>query len=67
MYALEDTEWDVHSAIKLLKLKQLLSTQLANKDGSKRALLRCSWDVQQAAEYLLANPPGQQSPDIVLL
>ena len=67
MYALEETDWDVFSAIKLLKLKQLLSTSLADNDTCKRVLMRCSWNVQNAAEYLIANPPGQESPDVVHL
>jgi len=65
MYALEDTKWDVHLAIKLLKLKQLLSTGLADKNHSKKILLRYQWNVEEAANYLLANPPGSESPEIV--
>ncbi len=65
MYALEETRWDVHSAIKLLKLKQLLSTKLGDKDACKRALMRRQWDVQEAADYLLAHPPGLDSPELI--
>lgn len=67
MYALEETDWDVFSAIKLVKLKQVLSTDLADHDNCKRILLRCSWNVENAVDYLLANPPGQDSPDVVHL
>ena len=59
--ALEETRWDVLSAIKYIKLKQLLSTQLAGVSKCKEALLRNKWQVEKAANYLLANPLS--SPD----
>jgi hypothetical protein len=51
--ALSQTQWDVHSAIKLIKLDQLLSTGLADEQNCKQALMECRWDVQQAATRLL--------------
>ena len=57
MYALQETDWDVFSAIKLLKLKQLLSTKLGAMDECKDALLQCQWDVQRAANQLLTHEP----------
>ena len=65
--ALEETKWDVHAAIKYLKLKQLLSARLGDVDTCKGALIRFSWNVPEAADYMLANPPDQHSPDIVEL
>ena len=57
VYALEETDWDVYSAIKLLKLKQLLSTKLGELDECKDALMRSQWNVQQAANRLLSHEP----------
>ena len=68
MYALEETSWDVHSAIKLIKLKQLLSTGLADKSSCKNALIDSSWDVEKAADMLApghALPKGRESPELV--
>ncbi|KAK2159483.1 hypothetical protein LSH36_152g04039 [Paralvinella palmiformis] len=65
MYALEETRWEVHSAIKLIKLKQLLSADLADKDMCKKVLMANQWSVEDAANQLLAHPPGQDSPDLV--
>lgn len=65
MYALEETGWDVHTAIKLLKLKQLLSTHLAEQTRCKQALPRAHWSIDEAAAYLLAHPAGTESPELV--
>ncbi len=65
MMALDDTKWDVHNAIKYIKLKQVLSVKLGDLHASKTALMRCEWNVQEAANYLIANPPGQESPECV--
>lgn len=65
MYALSETEWDVDSAIKLLLLRQLIGVTGAGVDQCKRALLMSDWDVVRAANYLVAHPPGQDSPEIV--
>ncbi|CAH1774994.1 unnamed protein product [Owenia fusiformis] len=63
MMALSETDWDVVSAIKYIKLKQLIGTQLGDANVCKDALMRHSWSVEQAANYLLANPLS--SPDVV--
>ena len=62
MYALEETSWDVHAAIKLTKLKQLLSTQPTNidKHQCKQALIQNSWDVERAARYLTGEGDDQE-------
>ena len=65
MYALEETGWDVHSAIKLLKLKQLLSTHLADQARCKQALMRAKWSIDDAAGFLLAHPAGTESPELI--
>lgn len=57
MYALQETEWEVYCAIKLLKLKQLLSTKLGTMDECKDALMQCQWNVEQAANQLLSHEP----------
>ena len=53
MDALSDTQWDVHNAIKFIKLAQLLRTDLADKQTCKYALMSCQWNVQDAATFLL--------------
>lgn len=67
MYALEETSWDVHAAIKLLKLKQLLSTQLADKNTCKNALIEHAWDVEKAVNILAPGriSKGRDSPELV--
>ena len=61
--ALKDTKSDFLKAIKFIKLKQLLSTQLGDVSRCKDALLACDWNVQDAADYLLGHPPP--SPECV--
>jgi len=65
MNALNETSWDIHHAIKLIKLKQLLSTNIADKQQCKQALMFSKWDIQQAASYLLAPPEERHTPDLV--
>lgn len=50
--ALNETEWDVHKAIKYLKLQLLLSHQLVSAASCKQTLMSCNWDVQKALRYL---------------
>ena len=61
--ALSETQWDVHNAIKLIKLGQLLRTGLADKQTCKQALMSCQWNVQDAATFLL-NGQQEQAADI---
>ena len=63
MDALSETQWDVHNAIKLVKLGQLLSTALADKQTCKHALMSCQWNVQDAATFLL-NGQQRHAADI---
>jgi len=63
MAALSETQWDVHSAIKFIKLSQLLSTSLADKQTCKRALMSCQWNVQDAATFLLSGQQTQADDD----
>ena len=65
MMALEETSWEVYKAIKYLKLKQLLSVKLADLETCKDALVIMRWNVQDAANYLMANPAGQESPECI--
>lgn len=70
--ALEDTSWDLHKAIKFIKLKQLLSIQLGDVSHCKEALLACDWNVQKAADYMLGkdfemfdrSPPSPECVDV---
>lgn len=57
--ALQDTKWDLHKAIKFIKLKQLLSIQLGDASRCKEALLACDWNVQNAADYMLNIESGR--------
>lgn len=65
MDALIETFWDVHSAVKLIKLKQVMSTGAADKQQCKQALLFCQWNVNDAAHYLLTPPQQRVTPDLV--
>lgn len=65
MYALTETKWKVESAIKLLLLRQLMSVSAVDADGCKRALLMSEFNLDHAANYLIANPPDQDSPEII--
>ncbi|XP_052227746.1 activated Cdc42 kinase-like isoform X2 [Dreissena polymorpha] len=75
--ALQDTRWDIHKAVKLIKLKQLLSIQLGDVSRCKEALLACDWNIQGAADYLLnqesaarhhhrrqGSPPSPETVDV---
>ena len=67
LMALDDTQWHLHKAIKYIKLKQLLASQVGNVEQCKRALLTCRWNVDQAAAILLTTSPTEMtqatSPD----
>lgn len=65
MDALIETFWDVHSAVKLIKLKQVMSTGVADKQQCKQALLFCQWNVNDAAHYLQTPPQQRVTPDLV--
>ena len=65
MIALQETHWETQNAIKLVKLKQLLSLKVADKETCKQALLTSNWDCQEAANYIIANPKDQESPECV--
>lgn len=55
LVALNEVEWDVHKAIKWLRLQRHLGQHAVSPDNSTQALVRCNWNVQQAANYLLAT------------
>ena len=70
--ALRDTKWDLHKAIKFIKLKQLLSIQLGDVSRCKEALLACDWNIHNAADYMLGRegqghgrPVSPPSPECV--
>jgi len=67
MCALEETGWDVQMAVKLLKLKQLLSAGVGDVSACKEAIVSQQWSVQQAANHLAAVQADSQeeSPDCV--
>ncbi|XP_034238615.1 activated Cdc42 kinase-like isoform X4 [Thrips palmi] len=52
--ALNAADWDVHRAIKLVRLQALLQSSLDLADCGQ-ALDSCGWDVARAASWLLAN------------
>ncbi|XP_064641830.1 activated Cdc42 kinase-like isoform X2 [Lineus longissimus] len=54
--ALDETRWDVHNAIKYVKLRQVLSLQCGDIDVCKEALLRSNWDVAKAANFMIEHP-----------
>uniref|UniRef100_T1ISC4 non-specific protein-tyrosine kinase n=1 Tax=Strigamia maritima TaxID=126957 RepID=T1ISC4_STRMM len=52
---LNETDWDVHKAIKYMKLQTLLRNELSCDSNCKQTLVNCDWDVQKAYSYLLAT------------
>ena len=62
--ALDETAWDMHQAIKFIKLKQLLALRLDHVQNCKSALMRSDWNVEEAADLLLLRN-GRTSPDCV--
>ncbi|KAG1661241.1 Activated Cdc42 kinase-like [Nymphon striatum] len=57
--ALNEVEWDVHKAIKYVKLHLLLSANSVSLDNCKQTLINCEWDVQRAASHLFnSNSTG---------
>lgn len=57
--ALDEAEWDVHKAIKLVKLRSLLSGTHSHLNHRshllKASLNHNSWDVARAAAYLISQ------------
>ncbi|XP_055938737.1 activated Cdc42 kinase-like isoform X1 [Argiope bruennichi] len=53
--ALNETDWDVHTAIKYLQLQCILNSHMIPTHNVKQTLAKCNWDVRQAANYLLAT------------
>ena len=50
---------------RLSKLEELLGLDLAGRGDCWAALERCDWDVRRAADFLITNPPGQESPELI--
>lgn len=55
LFALNDTDWNIHNAIKLARLLRILNTYNINMENSKNILLQCDWNVQQAVSCILAT------------
>lgn len=55
LIALNETDWDMHRAIKYMKLQCILNSHMIPIKNLKQTLVKCSWDVRQAANYLLAT------------
>lgn len=53
--ALNETDWDMHKAIKYMRLQCILNSHMIPIKNLKQTLVKCSWDVRQAANYLLAT------------
>ena len=65
LYALSETGWDVNNAIKLLLLRQLMSSTNKDAERCKEALMSASWDVRLAMWNLGPRPREPDSPEIV--
>ena len=65
LYALSETGCDVDNAIKLLLLRQLMSSCNEDADRCKEALMSASWDVRLATWNLGPRPREPDSPEIV--
>ncbi|XP_054719858.1 activated Cdc42 kinase-like [Uloborus diversus] len=55
LIALNETDWNMHNAIKYMRLQCILNSHLIPVKNLKQTLVKCSWDVRQAANYLLAT------------
>lgn len=62
--SLDETEWDVHKAIKLIKLRSLLSATHPHLSGHsqllKESLNNCCWDVARAAAHLISQAANSE-------
>jgi len=64
--ALDEAEWDVHKAIKLIKLRSLLSITHSHLNGHshshllKESLNHSCWDVARAAAYLISQAANSE-------
>lgn len=60
LVALSEVDWDVHKAIKWVRLQLHMGTGqgLAPAEGSTRALEHCNWNVVQAACFLRTTIQG---------
>jgi len=65
LYALSETGWDVDNAIKLLLLRQLMTSSHESAERCKDALLSAGWDARLAAWNLGPRPKEPDSPEIV--
>lgn len=45
----------MHKAIKYMRLQCILNSHMIPIKNLKQTLVKCSWDVRQAANYLLAT------------
>ncbi|XP_013787108.2 tyrosine-protein kinase PR2-like isoform X1 [Limulus polyphemus] len=53
--ALDETEWDVHKAVKFLQLKRTVNIHTLKAEDLKQTLARLNWNVRKAADFLLAQ------------
>ncbi|XP_045605746.1 activated Cdc42 kinase-like isoform X1 [Procambarus clarkii] len=53
--ALNECEWDVHRALKLIRLQLLLPAHRVPIEAARHTLASFSWDVSKAASYLVAT------------
>lgn len=53
--ALNECEWDVHRALKLVRLQLLLPSHRVPIESARHTLASFSWDVSKAASYLVAT------------
>jgi len=65
MYALSETAWDVNSAIKLLLLRQAMTSSSADAERCKEALMSASFNVNLAKWNLGPRPKEPDSPELI--
>lgn len=53
--ALDETEWDVHKAVKFVQLKWAINIRTLKVEDLKQTLARHNWNVRKAADYLRAQ------------
>lgn len=53
--ALNECEWDVHRALKLIRLQLVIPAHRVPLEAARSTLASFSWDVGKAASYLVAT------------
>lgn len=62
---LNDTDWDVHRAIKCVRLRQSLRAQSYNMEVDwAKMLSKFNWNVRQTTNYLIATQGSNTTTEV---